>query len=97
MAAKDSQLAWRVVAMGAGLATAAVTKKALGSAWKKATGSPPPGSPEHPEVALTTALAWSLLTGAVIGVVRMCVTRQAAVTWRGLTGDLPPGLAPLEA
>jgi Protein of unknown function (DUF4235) len=97
MAAKNNQLAWRVMAAGAGLATAAVTKKALGSAWKKATGAPPPGSPEHPEVRLATAVAWSLLTGAVIGVVRMFVTRQAAVTWRGLTGELPPGLTAIEA
>jgi Protein of unknown function (DUF4235) len=97
MAAKNNQVAWRVVALGAGFATAAVTRKALGSAWQRATGSPPPSSPEHPELPLATAVAWSLLTGAVIGVVKMCVTRQAAVTWRGLTGELPPGLLPLEA
>jgi len=59
MAAKNNQVLWRAVAMGAGLVTAAVTKKALGSAWQRATGSPPPGSPEHPEVGLATAVAWS--------------------------------------
>ena len=96
MAAKNNQVLWRAVAMGAGLVTAAVTKKALGSAWQRATGSPPPGSPEHPEVGLATAVAWSLLTGAVIGVAKMCVTRQAVVTWRGFTGELPPGLTPIE-
>jgi hypothetical protein len=97
MAAKNNHMAWRVVAVGAGLATAAVTKKALGSAWLRTTGSPPPASPEHPEVGLATAVAWSLLTGAVIGVVKMCVTRQAAITWRGVTGELPPGLSPIKA
>jgi hypothetical protein len=97
MAAKNSQVAWRVLAMGAGLATAALTKKAMGAVWQRAIGSPPPGSPEHPEVGFATAVAWSLLTGAAIGVARMCVTRQAVVTWRGVTGELPPGLTPIEA
>jgi hypothetical protein len=96
MAAKNNQLAWRAVAMGAGLVTAAVTKKALGSAWQRTTGSPPPGSPEHPEVGLATAVAWSLLAGAVIGVAKTFVARQAVLTWRGVTGELPPGLAAIE-
>jgi hypothetical protein len=35
---------------------------------------------------------WALASGAVIGLTRLIVERQAAVWYRKSFGDLPPGL-----
>lgn len=97
MSGRSSHLAWRVVATGAAVGGAAVTKKAMGTAWRAATGNEPPANPENPDTTWPEALVWALITGAAVGVVRLLVTRRAASSWRGLTGALPPGLEPVDA
>jgi len=92
MVRRDGKLAWRAVTTAAGIATGVVSKQALRAVWRRATGSAPPETPEHPDTALPAALVWALLLGAVGGVVKVCVTRRAAVSWRGVTGALPPGM-----
>jgi malic enzyme len=93
VATQQNTLAWKALTTTAGLAAALVTKKLLGAAWKQVTGLAPPDPPEHPDNALPHALAWSVLAGAAAAVAKVCLTRQAAMCWRGRTGELPPGLA----
>ena len=47
-------------------------------AWTKATGKKPPTNPEDPQVALTEALSWSVLTGITVAAVRLLAIRAVA-------------------
>ena len=55
--------------------------------------SDPPGNPAHHDVAWRDALLWALLTGAVVGVIRLVAQRAAAGAWYRVTGDYPEALA----
>ncbi len=60
----------------AGVAAAYVARKAIGFAWTKATGRPPPDSEER-EAGLGEALAWAVVIGAGVGVARVLAARLA--------------------
>jgi hypothetical protein len=60
----------------AGAAAAYVARKAIGFAWTKATGRPPPDSEER-ETGLGEAVAWAVVIGAGVGVARVLATRLA--------------------
>jgi hypothetical protein len=93
MATQEHQLAWKAVTTVTGLAAVMATKKLLGATWTRVTGLAPPDPPEHPDNALSPALAWAVLAGAVAAVAKVFLTRRAAMFWRGRTGALPPGLS----
>jgi len=61
----------------AGVAAAYVARKAIGFAWTKATGRPPPDSEER-EAGLGEALAWAVVIGAGVGIARVLAARLAA-------------------
>ena len=92
MAKQDVKLAWKAVSTLAGVIAGLVTKKAVGAVWLRVTGNAPPDPPENPDIALPGALLWAVAAGAAAAVVKVCLTRQAATSWRGVTGALPPGL-----
>ncbi|HEX3826650.1 MAG TPA: DUF4235 domain-containing protein [Sporichthyaceae bacterium] len=92
MAKQDTKLAWKAVTTVAGVVAGLVTKKAVGAGWLRVSGNPPPDPPENPDIALPGALLWAVAAGAAAAVVKVCLTRGAAMSWRGLTGTLPPGL-----
>lgn len=54
-----------------------VTKKLLDGTWTAATGNKPPTSAEDPELTWSEALAWAVLSGAVIGVAQLVAARGA--------------------
>ncbi len=87
-------MAWKVIAAGGALVGTVLTRKVIGGVWKATTGGDPPEHPENPDTTWTQALAWAMLTGAVAGVMRLVITRQAATSWRTATGALPPGISP---
>jgi hypothetical protein len=78
MADRKVDLGTKVVSAAAAMAAAFVVRKVLTFAWTKATGKEPPTHPEDPQVALTEALTWSVLTGVSIGAARLLATRAAA-------------------
>jgi hypothetical protein len=84
-----SDTAWKLLANGAAIAAAVVARKALTSGWEAATGTEPPENPADPSTDWREALAWGLLTGAVIGVARMLASREAARVAQRMTGSLP--------
>jgi hypothetical protein len=73
--------AFRIVAYVSALMAALVTRKALRAAWKFVTGRRPPANPESPDTNMGEAVSWALVTGMVIGVVRMLATRRVAKVW----------------
>jgi Protein of unknown function (DUF4235) len=78
MADKKADLGTRVVSTVAAMAAAFVARKVITLAWTKATGKEPPTHPEDPQVALSEALSWSMLTGVTVEAARLLATRAAA-------------------
>jgi hypothetical protein len=85
-------LAWRVIGTGSAVFAAAAAQKGLSAAWKLATGDDPPTIPEDPETSWTEAIAWAVLSGAVLGLARLIATRRAAHYYIRSTGELPKAL-----
>jgi len=71
---------------------AAAAQKGLSAAWKLATGDDPPTIPEDPDTSWTEAIAWAVLSGAVLGLARLIATRRAAHYYIRSTGELPKAL-----
>ena len=78
MADRKVDLGTKVVSAVAAMAAAFVARKVVTFVWTKATGKEPPTNPEDPQVALTEALTWSVLTGVSVGAARLLATRAAA-------------------
>jgi hypothetical protein len=91
MASEGSKV-WSAFSLIAVLGAAAVAKKALNTGWKAATGKNPPANPADPDVAAKEAVAWAVVSGALIGLARMAAARRAAGYYAKSTGHLPPGL-----
>lgn len=85
-----SVLPWKVLGTGGAVLSGIAAKKILVTGWKAATGNPPPANPEHPDTSWPEALAWAVVSGALVGVVRMLAARKAADYYRHSTGHLPP-------
>jgi hypothetical protein len=88
----DSSKVWSVMSLVSVLGAAAVTKKALNTSWKAATGKTPPANPADPDVDVMEAVAWAAISGALIGLARMAAARRAAGYYTKSTGHLPPDL-----
>lgn len=77
MADKGGDRGSKAVITLAGVAAAFVAKKAMTMAWTKAVGHEPPGKAEDPEVALTEAVAWTVLLGVVVAIAKLLAIRFA--------------------
>jgi len=84
MADRKVDLGTKVVSAVAAMAAAFVARKVITFVWTKATGKEPPTNPEDPQVALTEALTWSVLTGVTVAAFRLLAIR--AVAHRTLSG-----------
>lgn len=79
----------RVAGGLAALAAAFVTRKLIALVWTRATGREPPVHPEDPEVKLTEALGWAVVTGVAMEAARLLATRAAAKQVRTLRAGKP--------
>ncbi len=77
-AERKVDLGTKVVSAVAAMAAAFIARKLITFVWTKATGKEPPTHPEDPQVALTEALGWSVLTGVSVEAARLLATRAAA-------------------
>ncbi|MBI2711001.1 MAG: DUF4235 domain-containing protein [Actinobacteria bacterium] len=89
----DEDKVWKVVSSASAIAAAAALKPLIERGWGKATGRRPPGNPAHPAVTWREALPWALVSGALVGVVRLVGQRGAAELWRRRRGTYPRVLA----
>jgi hypothetical protein len=78
MADRKVDLGTKVVSAVAAMAAAFIARKVITFAWTKATGKEPPTHPEDPQVGLTEALGWAMLTGVSVEAARLLATRAAA-------------------
>ncbi len=74
--------AWTLFALVAAVVGAAVARRLLMAGWRTATGNPPPINPDDDEVTWRQSLMWGLISGAVIGAMRVGARRGAASAWR---------------
>jgi hypothetical protein len=80
---------WQLVALGAGVAAAALVRGAAVLVWRKGRHEDPPVHPSARGVSLADALLWavSLAVGAAVSKV---FAERAAAEWQKATGSPPP-------
>ena len=78
MADKKADLGTRIVSALAAMIATFLARRVVTFAWTKFTGKEPPTHPEDPDVALSEALGWSMLTGLIVGAAKLLATRAAA-------------------
>lgn len=83
---------WKAMGTGGAILSGIAAKKVATTAWQKGTGKAPPANPEDPSTGWGEALAWAVVTGAIVGVARMLAARKAASYYRKSTGRLPPSV-----
>lgn len=86
---------WRLMDRGSSVAAGLLATRATAVAWRVVTGKKPPTSGRHPEVGTREAVAWAMLGGGLIELVKVGVRRGTATYWVKSTGQLPPGMKPL--
>lgn len=90
--ADKGELGWRLLAGAAAFGAGFVARKAITIGWKQVTGKEPPSNPESPDVAISEAIGWAVVTGVGMEVARLLATRAAARRWHSNTGELPAAL-----
>jgi hypothetical protein len=90
-----SRATWKIMDRGSSVAAGLLATRASAVAWRAVTGKKPPTSGRHPEVTTKEAVAWAVIGGSIVELVRVGVRRSAATYWVKSTGQLPPGMKPL--
>ncbi|CAN5817164.1 hypothetical protein BH23ACT10_BH23ACT10_00550 [soil metagenome] len=83
---------WKVAGTGAAVLAGIVMRNLAMSLWRGIAKNEPPSNPADPATGWGEAIAFTALTGLIVGVARMAASRGAAAGWRKATGTLPPGL-----
>ena len=89
----DEAKMWNGVASGAAVGAVVLTKPLVERAWRLVVGSEPPGNPAHQDVAWRDAILWAMVTGAIVGLIRLVAQRIAAGAWQKVQGSYPKALA----
>ena len=92
MADSGNSKLWTVFSLVSALGAAALAKKALDTGWRAATGKHPPENPADPDVQMSEAIAWAVVSGTFVALARMLAQRRAANYYRRSAGHLPPQL-----
>jgi len=80
---------WKVMAMGSAIGASMVARKLTDGSWKFIRGDEPPKNPEDPDTDWPEAIAFALLSGAIVGLSRLVASREAAAIYKKSTGHLP--------
>jgi Protein of unknown function (DUF4235) len=87
-----SNLAWKIMATGAAVGASILARKVTDGTWKMVSGGDSPTNPEDPNIDWGEAIAFALLSGAIVGLTRMLANRNAAKLYEKSTGRLPEEL-----
>lgn len=77
---EEDDALWTMAASGAALGAAALAKKALTNSWVKRRGKVP-GNPATSDTTWNEALVWAVVSGVVMGVVRLLAQRGVAAAF----------------
>lgn len=87
---------WKLLSAGAAFGASIVARKLTDGTWKFVSGGDSPQNVEDPDIEWKEAVAFAVLSGALIGLSRMVANRQAAHLYTKATGKLPASLAKRE-
>ncbi|MEO7745786.1 MAG: DUF4235 domain-containing protein [Actinomycetota bacterium] len=87
-----SATTFKLLGTGGAVLSGIAAKKVIVTGWKVVTGHAPPANPEHPDTTWAEAVAFAVVSGAIVGVARMLAARKAAEYYRKSTGHLPAKL-----
>lgn len=88
----DEERAWEIVAVASAALAGIAARQVMQGGWKLVRGGEPPENPAARSVDWGEALAWSVGTAVVVGVMRMLAERGAASGWKKVKGHYPKGL-----
>ena len=91
-----SKSSWKVLDRGSTIVSGLLAHRVAMIAWRGVTGRRPPTNGRHPDVSNGEAIAWAMVGGALVEVVKIGVRRGASTYWIRSTGHLPPCMKPLE-
>lgn len=91
-----SKSSWKMLDRGSTIVSGLLAQRVAMVAWRGVTGRKPPVHGQHPEVRTGEAIAWAMVGGALVEVVKIGVRRGASTYWIKSTGHLPPGMKPLK-
>lgn len=80
---------WSLATTGAAIGGGIVAKKVAEGGWKFITGNDSPANPEDPDTDWIEAIAFALVSGAIVQLTRMLVNRQSTRVYKKSTGRLP--------
>lgn len=85
---QEDDLLWTVAASGTAIGAAMLTKKAMAKGWVRVRGKVP-GNPANRDTTWAEALAWAVISGVGVGVVRLLAQRMVAGVFEKRRGNLP--------
>ena len=92
---RASKSSWKMFDRGSTIVSGLLAQRVATVAWRGVTGRKPPVNGRHPEVGTTEAVAWAMVGGGLVELVKVGVRRGAANYWVRSTGELPPGMTSL--
>lgn len=88
----DDEKAWQVLAVGSAALAGIAARSVMQQGWKTFRGDEPPENPAARSVDWSDAIAWSVGTAVVVGLMRVLAERGAASGWKKVRGHYPRGL-----
>jgi hypothetical protein len=76
-------IGWRVVSTGATLAATLLTTKVVTTGWKAVTGKDAPVDEDDPDVEWWEVIAFTVVSGALLGLARHLALRGASKFYGG--------------
>ncbi|MBW8172530.1 DUF4235 domain-containing protein [Ornithinimicrobium sp. Arc0846-15] len=84
---------WSLATTGAAIGGGILAKKVTEATWKFVTGSNSPSNPEDPEVNWSEAVAFALVSGAVVQLIRVMINHKSTEAYTKRKGHLPESVA----
>lgn len=83
---------WDILAVGSAALAGIGARQLMQGGWKLVRGDEPPENPASRSVSWGEAVAWTVATGVVVGIMRLLAERGAASGWKRVKGHYPKGL-----
>ncbi|WP_010148371.1 DUF4235 domain-containing protein [Serinicoccus profundi] len=84
---------WSLATTGAAIGGGVIAKNVTEGLWKFVTGSSSPSNPEDPEVNWGEAVAFAVVSGAIVQLVRVIINRKSTQVYTKRKGHLPASVA----
>ena len=84
---------WSLATTGAAIGGGIVAKKVIEKVWALITDGNVPDNPEDPEVEWVEAVAFALVSGAAVQLVRVMINHKSTQAYARRQGRLPDSVA----